>query len=52
MNDFYDPKAEPWDDDPRPRCPNCGMRMIANIVGAIRIFECLRCGHSQNDERA
>ena len=52
MIDFDVARAEQWDDDLRPKCPNCGMRMIANIGEALRIFECLRCGHSQNDEQA
>jgi hypothetical protein len=41
-----------WSDDPgRPKCPGCGMRMITNIVESLRSFECLRCGHVE-DEKA
>jgi hypothetical protein len=35
---------------PRPVCPECGMRMISNIVETLRSLECLRCGHVEDDQ--
>jgi DNA-directed RNA polymerase subunit RPC12/RpoP len=37
-----------WDDiTPRPRCPECRMRMIAiTAAQGKRSYQCLRCGHA------
>jgi DNA-directed RNA polymerase subunit RPC12/RpoP len=35
---------------PRPVCPECGMRMITNIVETLRSLECLRCGHVEDEQ--
>ena len=46
-----DPELLP---EPRPRCPNCRMRMVTTgvatrPVGAETLsFECLRCGHRES----
>lgn len=35
---------------PRPRCPKCGMNMIAiePVANKKQKFECLRCGHQED----
>ena len=42
----------------RPRCPRCEARMITNgVSGGLnglkhRVFECLKCGHIENNAAA
>jgi predicted nucleic-acid-binding Zn-ribbon protein len=40
--------TDPEDDDPRPHCPRCRMRMITTATPpAPRRLECLRCGYTE-----